>query len=314
MMYISGACVMLLSMIQGGFTIADDGAGLTVFENDKPVLTYQYQPGELPDRVGERYRRSGYVHPLYGLDGEVMTQDFPLDHFHHRGVFWAWPDSTLGDRKVDIWALDGARQVHAGWIEKRADENQAVIAAVNNWVFDDAPDVPIIREEIKIVVHPSSDTSRNIDFDLTFTNVTAEEFVLRGSGTDNKGYGGFCLRPDATRKPFTFTSLAGASTDEDVTDEALPSPWVDVSFAREAGADPVSGVAIFQHPDNPGYPHPGWILRHYGFLGQSWPHIHPYPMQPGVSLRLRYCLHVHRGDAEASAVAAAFQQYEEEMK
>ena len=36
--------------------------------------------------------RSDYIHPLYGLHGEVLTDDWVPDHPHHRGIYWAWPE------------------------------------------------------------------------------------------------------------------------------------------------------------------------------------------------------------------------------
>ena len=66
--------------------ITDKSLGL--FESDRPVLVYNHgvlsKAGVPADR-----NRSTYVHPLYGLDGEVLTDDFPKDHYHHRGLFWA---------------------------------------------------------------------------------------------------------------------------------------------------------------------------------------------------------------------------------
>lgn len=312
MTYLGIAGIALAAMFQGAFTLEDDGQALTVLEADKPVLVYLYQPGELPRLVRERYKRACYIHPLYGLDGEEMTQDFPIDHFHHRGVFWSWPDSTLGERKINVWALDGARHVHAEFISREADDERAEIAVVNHWVFDDAPDTPVVREEVRIVVSPARENSRDIDFELTFTNVADELFTLRGAEADDKGYGGFCLRPDATRRPMQFTSAQGPQPeDEDAL--VLDTPWVDVSYATAPGGDIRSGAAIFQHPENPGYPHNGWILRHYGFLGQSWPHIAGHEMQPGDAVTLRYRLHLHRGDAQTANVAQAFEQYLREV-
>jgi len=315
MVVASIAGIMMLSMFQGVFTMDDDGQVLNVFEDGKPVLCYRYMPGELPKLVQERYRRACYIHPLYGLDGEVMTQDFPFDHRHHRGVFWGWPDSTIGDRKADVWALDGIRQVHSEWVEKKVDDDRVVIAVVNNWIFDDAPEKPIIREDVRVVVHPAEEQSRAIDFEITFTNVTEELFTIRGAHTDGKGYGGFCVRPDATRKPFQFTSALGKRENgKDVTDEEFPSPWADVSFATEEDGKILSGMAVFQHPGNQGYPQNKWILRHYGFLGHSWPHVQGYELKPGASVSMRYRLLVHRGDADAANVASAFEQYQREMK
>ena len=309
MMYAALAGMMAASLFQGAFFLDDDGQTVTIREDQKPVLVYRYVPGKRPVYVPERYKRACYIHPLYGLDGEVLTQDFPLDHFHHRGVFWAWPDSTLGERKLDVWALDGAREVHAGWITREADEEHAELAAENHWVFDEAPGTPQIKEQVRMIVHPAEENHRAIDFELTFENVSKEIFTLRGSGTEKKGYGGFCLRPDAGRSPFFFTSKQGESP-EDVLE--LATPWADVSFAADKGGKTFSGAAIFQHPGNPGYPHPGWILRHYGFLGQSWPHSKDHVMAPGDAFTLRYRLFVHRGKAAEAGIEQAFLDYEKE--
>ncbi len=315
MMYMSIAGMMILSMFQGAFTIDDDGQALKVSEDGKPVLSYHYEFSKLPKRVPERYQRAGYIHPLYGLDGEVMTQDYPIDHRHHRGVFWSWPDSTLGNKRADIWLLDGIRSVHAEWIEKKTEDNKVIIASKNHWVFDDDPDNPVMQEEVRIIVHPATEQSRAIDFELSFTNLAEDVFTIRGALTDNKGYGGFCLRPDATRKPFQFTSALGKQEPEvDNTEDDYPTPWVDISFATEKDGNTVSGMATFQHPGNMDYPHPKWILRHYGFLGQSWPHVKGYELQPGASVTMRYRLFIHRNDAETADVAGAFEKYENEMK
>jgi hypothetical protein len=89
----------------------------------------------------------------------------------------------------------------------------------------------------------------------------------------------------------------------------LATPWADVSYATQKGGKDLSGVALFEHPANPGYPHPGWILRKYAFLGQSWPHTANHEMKPGDKVELRFRMLVHRGDAAAAGVAAAFEGY-----
>jgi len=304
------ACIAA-SILQGAFYLDDDGTSITVRENDARVLVYRYAPGEKPLIVPKRYTRACYIHPLYGLDGEVMTQDFPLDHFHHRGIFWAWPDSTFGERRADVWALDGIRAVHSKWLKQEKTDKHAALAVENYWVYDDAPEVPVIKEEVRMTIYPAEDNHREIDFELIFKNVSNEVFTLRGSTTGNKGYGGFSFRPDASRAPFLFVSKQGES-EEDVLE--LDSPWVDISYAVAPDSDTVSGAAIFQHPNNPGYPHAGWILRHYGFLGQSWPHRQPHSMPPGDSICLRYRLLVHRGKADEAGVEEAFLEYEKESK
>ncbi len=289
-----------------GFSLDDNGKELTVLEDGKPVLVYNYAMVDPPEGVPGQYRRACYVHPLYGLDGEVMTQDFPFDHRHHRGVFWAWPKTTVGEREADVWTIIDVRQVHEKWVGKEAGPDSAVIAAQNTWQFEDDPENPPVREDVRFVVHPAGELGRAIDYTLTLTNIGDKEVTIRGQSKDDKGYGGFCFRPDAMRKPMHFTSALGR-LEEDML--YMESPWADCSFPKEKGGEDLSGVAIFQHPDNPGYPHPGWITRAYGFLGVSWPHNDPYPLKPGESVTLRYRVYVHRGGADAAGVSQRFDEF-----
>jgi hypothetical protein len=302
--------IMLLAapMAFAAFTLQDDGSALTVQENGKPVLVYHYALVTPPDGVAAHYRRACYIHPLYGLDGEVMTEDFPKDHYHHRGVFWAWPLCTVGSKPMDVWALDKVRQVHEKWVTRDADDQHAEIAAENGWVFDDAPDQPQVREHIRFTVHPEADNARALDFELRFENLSKETVTFLGA--KNKGYGGFCLRPDSKRKPFQFTSALGTHP-EDVL--RAQTPWADISY-RTKPDGPYSGAAVFQHPSDPGYPHLGWIMRHYGFLGVSWPHEETYILKSGDSFTLRYRMVLHRGTANDAGIAARFKAYEAQEK
>lgn len=296
------------AMLCAAFSLEDDGKSLTLLDGGSPVFVYNYETVEPPRLVPKQQRRSSYIHPLYGLDGEIMTQDFPFDHFHHRGVFWAWPLCRIGDKPLDVWVTNSARQLHEKWIAREAAEDRAEIAMNNIWVYLDAPEKPLIRETVRIIVHPVRDNRRAVDIDLTFENVSGETATFLGA--EDKGYGGFCLRPDATRKPMQFTTASGPVSEDQLR---FDTPWADVSYAvRRDG--PLSGVAFFQHPGNPGYPHPGWIMRHYGFLGVCWPHEEEFALPAGESFQLRYRMTVHRGSADDARIADAFREYTETAK
>lgn len=296
---------MLTPLAYGEFSLEDDGASITVHEGGQAVFTYHYAPVAPPAGVDEKYRRSGYIHPLFGLDGEVLTQDFPSEHRHHRGVFWAWPHSSVWERTMDIWTLIGCRTWHEEWLQKKATKNKAVLKARNRWSFDDAPEQSVVEETVTMIVRPSDKQGRVIDFILKFKNTSDQDFTIQGSQDKGKGYGGLNFRPDDAYMPMHFTTAQGKQ-EKDTT--KIQTPWADVSFMVKEN-NKTSGVAIFQHPGNPDYPHPGWILRHYSFLGTSWPHVAPHVLKPQESVTLRYRMYVHRGDAASGEVAAAFAQY-----
>jgi len=283
------------------FSFEDNGKGLTVLEKGKPVFTYNYAPVPPPEGVPKEYTRSCYVHPLYGLDGEVMTQDFPKDHRHHRGLFWAWPQCTAGGRAMDVWLANDVKQRHREWVTKEAGADKATIAVVNGWSFEDAPDKDVVREDVKLTVLPADDKGRAIDFQAKLTNVSDQLVVFEGA--KNKGYGGLCFRPSADFKPFTFTTAQGVSAEDALR---CDTPWADVTWTANGKT---CGLAIFQNKSNPGYPFPGWIFRHYAFLGVSWPHEQKHEVPPGQSFELKYRVYIHRGTATDAGVAAAFDQY-----
>ena len=291
---------LLALLVVGAMGVEEGPTTLTVQEDGQPVLVYHRAPNpELP--APRRMVRAGYVHPLYGLDGDVLTQDLPLDHLHHRGMYFAWPEAAYGARDFDIWHLEGVRPRVESATHRTAGES-VVLAFDHRWSFDTRPEQEIVDERVTVVVHPAEGDTRAIDVTGVFTNKGERPFRLLGA--DDKGYGGFNIRPDARRKPLTFHAASGV-IEEDVLE--LDSPWAAVTSTNDEGVQ--SGVAVFQHPENPDYPHDGWILRHYGFLGASWPHLEPYVLEPGESVTLRYRVLVYRGDAARAGVAQAHAAY-----
>ena len=259
---LAGAILLGAAGAWAEFALEDDGKALTVSEDGKAVLVYRYTWVEPPEGVDARYRRMSYIHPLYGLDGDVLTQDFPDDHYHHRGVFWAWPNCSVGERRADVWLIDGIRQVFEKWIERNAGEDQASVGVQNVWLYDDDKE-PKVREEVRFTVLPADEDGRAIDFHLKWTNICKEPVTFLGATTAKKGYGGFCIRPDKARKPMVFHAQDGRVTQDKLE---YDTPWADCMSTVPDGG-PTSGVAIFQHPANPGYPHKGWDLPALQFPG-----------------------------------------------
>ena len=84
-------------------TVIKSNEGYLFSEGDRRIMFYQVEPRSLEGK----YERCNYVHPLYGLDGQVLTEDFPKDHPHHRGIFWAWHQLLIGDKHIsDNWGLN----------------------------------------------------------------------------------------------------------------------------------------------------------------------------------------------------------------
>ena len=90
-----------------GFTFKKSDQGVELSENGNPVFFYQKEPRS-PD--GEVWFNN-YLHPLYSLSGDTLTEEFPEDHLHHRGVFWAWHQIYVGEKSIgDGWMMENISQ------------------------------------------------------------------------------------------------------------------------------------------------------------------------------------------------------------
>jgi hypothetical protein len=92
--------------MRAGDKLAIDVAGRRAF-------VYQAQPGELPaSGIKEIFRRGGYIHPVYTPSGRVVTDDYPPDHYHHHGIWFAWTKTEFEGRHPDFWNMgDGTGKV-----------------------------------------------------------------------------------------------------------------------------------------------------------------------------------------------------------
>ena len=203
------------------FAPVDDGA-LGLWDGDRPVLVYNHgvraKAGVPDDR-----RRSSYVHPLYGLDGEVLTDDFPKDHYHHRGLFWAWPHVRIGPKEYDLWMLKGIRQQFERWTQRKADRGTAVLGAENGWYVGERR---ILREEVRFTVAAATAEGRAIDVALTLTALD-DPVTLRGA--EGKGYGGLSIR-FAPRRGTAITTADGRPSE-------VPTVWLISPLYRSVGPD-----------------------------------------------------------------------------
>jgi len=277
------------------FSITQADDGLSLSERGRPVFVYRHQM-TLAAGVPEKYRRSTYIHPLYDLRGDAITDDFPKDHLHHRGLSWTWAHVAVAGEVHDLWACEGIRQVFEKWIAKEDGPVCATIGVKNAWWTAQRK---VMDEWVWIRAFPASEYGRAIDVLLTLKALEP----IQLSGRKEKGYSGFGLRYGPRQTTIITTPQGTEAADSDLK----PLPWADES-GNFAGSALLSGAAIFQHSSNPSCP-AGWCLRHYGFVGVSWPGVEIINLEPGKTLTLRFRVWVHDGDAKEGKVQEAYELF-----
>ena len=276
---------------QNPIIMSQTDQGFSIAEGQQKVMFYQRQHKSLDGK----YTRANYIHPLYGLDGEILTEDFPADHPHHRGVFWAWHQVWLGDKKLgDGWAtIDFFWDVYDAEVLTIGSQSRALKLHVY-WkspllTDTDGKQQAFVKETTTIRIHRAEDDIRKIDFKIEL--LALKDDMRLGGSEDAKGYGGFSTRiplPDG----LAFTGTDGPVEPTNLSVEA--GPWLDFS-GNLGGQGKTSGLAILCHSSSPGYPQ-RWILRRKGSAQNPvYPGRHPVPLSRDKPLVLRYRLIIHRG-------------------
>lgn len=267
--------------------------GVCFMEGSDSILFYQSAAVSMHGTV-----RSNYIHPLFNLDGDVITENAPADHLHQRGIYWAWHQLYIGDKRIgDGWEL---KDIHWDivklneWPQKKNERSIAaeVLWKSPLWVDEEGYEKPFVKENTTITVYPIKSNFRQFDIEI---QLLALENEIRIGGSKNaKGYGGFSARIRLGNE-VGFSSLSGS-----VTPENLPvkgEGWINIIQKNEKSESTV-GVCILAHSSNPGYPNP-WILRDEKSMQNAvFPHpgAQPIVMSTIVPIVLKYRIIIHKGD------------------
>jgi hypothetical protein len=273
---------------------------IDISDHGKPVLRYNYktvEPGEVLDKVTPANRiyaraRSDYIHPLFGLEGEMLTRDWSVDHPHHRGIYWAWPEVDFGTNCGDLHALQKVFARPTGKVRLQSGPVFAEIEAENLWLWEDRE--PIVREQAIIRAYCATAQGRVVDLAFRFVALK-DGITLARRGTEH--YGGLSVRMATP----TSQEIA-VHTD---SSNAVPRrAWSDLSGIF-SGAGAASGLTVLQYQRNPDYPGDWQQYPALSWCQPTFPAAKTrYALLRGQPLVLRYRLFVHAG-AKPDEVRAA---------
>ena len=271
--------------------IAEAATGRFLFRSaEAALLAYNYdfvkKAGATP-----RYDRCDYLHPVFGPEREVLTDDFPEDHLHQRGIFWIWPRVLVGNESYDPWSLRDSRQwPRAVKLGVRGPVCASLEADV---VWRSADGRPLVNEKFQLRVYRPAGTVKIVDLAIRLWAAAETKTQIGGRLTAGKGYGGlnvrFAPRTDA------IITMDGKRMQEQLVNQK-PARWSDFS-AVFAPAKKRTGLAVCAHPKNPIWPE-RWCNRYYGILGAASPGLSLLTLKQNEPVVFRYRLVVHAGTSE----------------
>ncbi len=322
-----------------------DDQTLTLFDSDQKVLTYNFafmDHANVPANEPRKFAGS-YIYPLFGLDGENLTDDAPKDHYHHHGVFWTWPGVYLYEKdgtvkQYDLWTSNTQiRQRFIRFKETSCEGNVATFTVENGWFVGENATTPdekldaskkgvaigenkalygrkVMSELVTVVARPVENfegvESRAVDVEIVLTPV---DVPVGLQGAEHKSYGGLTIRFNAKGKIGVDKFI---TTDEGVAKDDMPEKnlrWADYASRFGAPNDELSGAAIFLAPSFPDFP-PTWLTRYYGPLCTGFPGVETQKFEPNKPIVMRARIWIHKGLVPLETLQKAYERWANEEK
>ena len=278
--------VQLSQSLATDLLIKQDAAGetLSVFRvgSEDTLLTVQARPNFRP-----------FLHPIRAPDGRgFFTQYSPGHHPHQTGLYWGFtrvngrdyfhhPEGEYWRRvSVDVLTEQGVEVSWRTIYDLLDEEGETVLTETQVWSM---------REE---------DGQYLLDLEWSGeakTDVTIGEF----------DYGGLFLRMPWTRG--IEGSAVNAARQRDRAAEGQRAMWLDVGMQVE-GRDDMAHVAIFDHPDNEGFPHPWRVDGQLG-VGPVRARLGDWTIPEGETEVIRHQLVFYTGPMSDVEVQNQWERY-----
>ena len=248
----------------------DDGT-ISIFRqgSDEPIVVQNARADFRP-----------YLHPIAAPDGKgVLTEYSPGHHKHQTGLYWGFTRVNGRDYfhnpSGDYWRRVSAEVVRdtgrvVEWktvYDLLDDKGEAIMTETQNWS---------VREE-----------GGKFLLDLEWNGEAKTDITV-----SQYDYGGLFLR--MPWREGIRGEVVNAARQHNEKAEGQPALWVDVAMQVE-GRDDLAHIAIFDHPDNAGYPQL-WRVDNQLGVGPARARAGDWSIQKGKTETVRHEIVVYTGD------------------
>lgn len=260
--------------------------------NNNPLLAYRAQSGQ----------KFPYFYPLMGpVSGLPVTTESALPWPHHRSLYFGCDHLN----KANFWqgGLEDGRVLSKGPRVRRANDTSAVIQDACEWTVPDRP----VQMSDKRTYTITTDMPRRwmMDVEIEWKAEVDVEVVKNNHSL-------FALRCATDISVWGGGTLINSNGDQGEKETfGKPASWCAFYGKRmQVKNEPMEGIAIFDHPDNPWNPCP-WFTRDYGFLSSTPFNFieKPWQLSAGESVVLKYRVVVFAGDPEEAELDGLHAQW-----
>lgn len=276
-----------------------------------PVLEYNVDIRPSPVESPSYYARSGFIHPIYDPAGNILTDDFPPDHYHQHGIMFPYKKTLFRGEFVNFWEQSArlgdifhqdvvttiTGPVYGGFICK-----------LDHIAFPKTEKQTTVLNEVWQVKVYKTKSIFLVDF-LSHQRCATDQPLL----IQQNHYGGFAIRG---RRNWSEGGDFLTSEGKSKTNGNHTRPnWVDIyGPVPSAESATLSGFAVLGHPDNFQAPQPVRLhpsMPYYCFAPMV---LGDFKIKPGHVFTSRYRFVIHLGKAQPNEITRFYDDYANPIK
>jgi hypothetical protein len=297
---------------------ARGGNGLVTLKAfGKTALVYRTEKTDLPPNRPDLtpiFQRGGYIHPVLSPSGKQITDDYPSNHKHHHGIWFAWTHTEYDGRTPDFWNMGDGKgfvkfesldktwngPVHAGFISRHRQMDLTEKSA------NGKPQTALLETwNVKLYAVGSEGAKPYFLFDMEITDTCAHGPLK----LPQYRYGGIGIRGNWAwngKDKLNFLNSEGM-TDRSKGDKAeTVGRWAHMGGLIDGA---LTGIAVLDHPDNVRAPQPQRIHPTEPFLNLAPQQAGDVEITPAKPLTLRYRFVVADGAPDKAELNRLWNDY-----
>lgn len=253
----------------------------------RTVFNFVAQPTSLPGtEIKAIFLRGGYIHPVFTPGGRIVTDDYPSDHYHHHGIWFAWTKTEFEGGHPDFWnvgdktgrvGFDAVEQTWAGPVNAGFVSRQRYVALTGP-----APKTALNEQWEVRAYNVGSGPHPYFVFDIVATQECASTSPLI---LEEYRYGGMGVRGHRDWKDKTKVSFLTSEGNTRLDGNATRARWCHMGGSVDGEQ---VGIAVLDHPANFRAPQPLRIHPDDPYFNYAMSQAGRFQIDPGKKFVLRY--------------------------
>ena len=224
-----------------------DADALHIKADGRAVLDFRLR-AQAPANIKPSFLRAGYLHPVFTPSGRIVTGDYPDDHPHQHGIFFAWTKTEFEGRHPDFWNMgDGTGTVELEKLDSSwsGAENGGFTARLRHVDLSGPAPKAALNEIWRVTAYRTPQgLARYSMFDLVSTQecASASPLIL-----PDYRYGGVGIRGHRQWRVKENVSFLTSEGKDRIAGDDTMARWCAIS-GRVDGQ--IAGLAVLGHPGN----------------------------------------------------------------